>query len=118
VDAAVQLSSDTDYILRIVILTSGILLVPIGIAFLVLLFKLMFLLHSLSDFLKVIRYELTPVIQELRQVAENLGGLAGSTSEGFHKMARTVRLAGPYLKRLGEKLGHAGTQLSDRLFSH
>ena len=112
------LTPETEYWLRLFIIISLALAVPLGITLMVLLFKMMFLLHSVSDFLKMARYELLPVIQEVRQLAEGIGGLAGSASDGFKKMRKTLALTGPHLERLAERLRRVTASLGEKIFSH
>jgi len=93
------LSPETEHLLQQFIFLSGILLIPVAIALLVVLFKAAFLIHSTSDFVRVASNELTPLMQDLRLMVANLEQAGQSASSGIHSFGDSIHSLGPALKQ-------------------
>jgi hypothetical protein len=54
------------------ILVGWILLIPVGVLLAIVLYKLAFLLHMVSEFAGMARYEVFPILKELRDTSANI----------------------------------------------
>jgi len=91
------LSPETEHLLQQFIFLSGILLIPVAIALLVVLFKAAFLIHSTSDLVRTASTELTPMMQDLRTMIANLEQAGQSASSGIHSFGDGIQSLGPVL---------------------
>lgn len=96
-----------------------VILIPVGLLLTVVLFKLAFLLHTVSDFVGVARYELMPLLRELQQTSAHLETLSAKVVASVESVEKGVHAVKPTLsKGLGlvcEKLGETTSLLSGGL---
>ena len=69
---------------------SWLLLIVVGGLLSAVLFKLVFLLHSVSEFMTIARYELSPVIKELRLTADHLEVISGKAASGVESVEKGI----------------------------
>ena len=96
----IELTADTEFWLRTLALVATLLLVPVAVLAMVLLVKLLLLLHSVHEFVKLARYELGPVLQEVRQLAEALGTVGDVASSNFKKLQEVAGKAVPLMDKM------------------
>jgi hypothetical protein len=90
-----------------------LLLIAVGFLLVMVLSKLAFLLHSVSEFFGVVRYELFPVLKELRQTASHLQVLSGKLVDGLNAVEKGVEVATPPLQqglRMAQNVTHTVSQ--------
>lgn len=108
IEQFVQLSPETDFYLRTFIIVAAVLAIPVVIAVCLLCFKAFLLLHNLTEFARVVRSELTPVLKDVRQIAEALEGVAAQASGNLKRLQNLANNVGPQLgqgvQNLVEKL--------------
>lgn len=102
--AIVHLTSDTELWFKVLLITATVLLVPLATVGLIILVKLMFLLHTMHEFLKQIRYEITPLLKEVRIVAEALGNVGSSVMNNANKLKNLGSKLQPGFEKLGVSL--------------
>jgi predicted PurR-regulated permease PerM len=94
----ISLTPETEHLLQMFIILSSVLLIPVVVGLIVIAFKFAFLLHSASEFLAFASNELTPVIQDLRSIADRLENISQKASSGVEDLGNTLTQAGPLLK--------------------
>lgn len=94
-----NLTTGTEQLLQVFIVLAGILLIPVVIGLVVVLFKLAFLIHSTSEFLRMASYELTPLVKELRLIVNHLEHIGKQASTGVQEVSNTLHHTGPALKK-------------------
>lgn len=78
---------------------SWIVLIPVGVLLSLVLYKLMSLLHGLSEFLTIARYELSPAIKDLRVTAENVEILSTKAVSSVQKVEQGIAATRPAVQR-------------------
>lgn len=114
---------DTAAVLNIQLATlakvAWIILIPVGLLLTMVLFKLAFLLHTVSDFVGVARYELIPLLRELQQTSTHLETLSAKVVASVESVEKGVHAIKPTLSKglgvLREKLGVTTSLLSGGL---
>lgn len=81
-----------------------VLAVPIAVGLLVVLFQLAFLLHSVTDFVRFVTYELTPVVKDIRALADSASRIGLKASAGVKGLENLVGQVGPCLKEGASRL--------------
>lgn len=84
------LTPETEQLLQWFIILSGILIIPVVVAALVVMFKLAFLIHSTSEFLTVARYELFPLIKEIRLTVDHVEDISQRASAGMKELSQGI----------------------------
>jgi len=82
------------------ILVSWILLIPIGVLTAIVLAKLMFILHGVSEFMTLSRYELYPTLKDLRTVAERADALSEKALNASQSIERGIEAAGTQAEKI------------------
>ncbi len=90
--AAVQ--QEWSHLLRI----CWIVLIPVGVLLAMVLYKLAMLLHSLLEFLYLVRHEVTPAMKDLRLTAENVEILSRTAVNGVKTIENGVAATSPALQ--------------------
>jgi hypothetical protein len=100
-----------DVQLGYLIQVSWVVLIPVGVMLAVVLYKAAFLLHNVTEFVSLARYDLHPAIREFRQVMshiEILSGKAVQSIEAIEKGAKAlekgVQAISPSLKNSAETI--------------
>lgn len=73
---------------------SWYLLIPIALLLGIVLYKLAFIAHGVSEFLTLARYELYPTLKDLRQVASNVEVLSAKAVHGAETIEKGLETAG------------------------
>ncbi len=95
--------------LEILTTVSWVLLMPVGVLLVIVLFKLAFILHGVSEFWAVARYELYPTLKDLRQVASRAEILSEKAVTGVETLEKGVEAAGQGVQKIkGFSEGFAG----------
>ena len=100
----ISLTPETEHLLQFFIILSSVLIIPVVVGLIVISFKLAFLIHSASDFLAFATHELSPLIQDLRSIADRLENMSERASSGVEDIGNTLNQAGPLLKTGVSKL--------------
>ena len=103
-NAIVHLTTDTEFWFRTLLIVATVLLIPLATIGLIILIKLMFLLHTVHDFLKQVRYEISPLLKEVRIVAEALGNVGSSVMNNANKLKSLGQKLQPGFEKLGISL--------------
>jgi hypothetical protein len=85
---------------------SWIVLIPVGVLLSLVLYKLVFLLHSLVELLCLARYELTPALKDLRLTAEHVEVLSGKAVEGVRTVESGIAATGPAIQSAKRSIVH------------
>jgi hypothetical protein len=94
-----MLTAGTEQLLQIFIVLAAVLLIPVAVGLMVVLFKLAFLIHSTSEFLRLASYELAPVIKDLRRLADQLEHMGHKASSSVQELGAGLSQAQPLLKK-------------------
>ncbi len=86
--------------LEILTTVSWVLLMPVGVLLVIVLFKLAFILHGVSEFWTVARYELYPTLKDLRQVASRAEILSEKAVTGVETLEKGAVAAGQGIEKL------------------
>lgn len=89
----------TEQLLQVFIVLAAVLLIPVAVGFLLVLFKLAFLLHSVQEFVRIATYELTPLIKELRLIVDHLEDLGHKAAVSVQEIREGIHHAGPLLRK-------------------
>ena len=112
IEQFVQLSPETEFYLRFFIITAAILAIPLAIAFCMVCLKTFLLIHNMTEFLQVIRMELTPVLKDIRNIAESLEDVVAQTNGNLQKLRI---MASNMVNSVGPQLGNMGYRFLDTL---
>ncbi len=93
------LTPGTEHLLQILIILSAVLLIPVAVGLIIVLFKVAFLVHSTSEFVRVAIYELMPVVKELRLMVANLETMTDKAAAGMQELGNALHNTSPILKR-------------------
>lgn len=93
---SIDLSTQLDRL----ILVSWILLIPIGVFLVLILGKLVFILHGVSEFMTLSRYELYPILKDIRQIAERADTLSQKAVDASESLERGIEVASQQAERL------------------
>lgn len=91
-------SAETEQLIRIMLMVCAGLLIPVVVALMVVLFQAVFLLQSTSELLTVVRYELFPIIKELRLTVDHIENISRRASDGLRDASDSLRQVKPMLK--------------------
>ena len=92
------LSPETEQWFRILLIAATLLLIPITVGFLVVFFKAAFLLHSVYELVTVARYELYPLLKDLRLTVDNVEDITHRAQSGIQDLGYNIRQIKPNLK--------------------
>lgn len=90
-----MLTPQTEQWLRVVLIGIGLLLIPVTVALMVVLFKLAFLLHSVYELVTIARYELFPILKDLRLTVDNVEEITHRTSAGLQEVSHQINQIRP-----------------------
>jgi hypothetical protein len=103
------------------ILVCWILLIPVGVLLAMVLYKVLFLLHSVSELATLARYEVYPMIQELRQTAANVEVLSSKIVAGVESAQKgvenSINAATPMVKKTAESVRDGAAKAQIKLGS-
>lgn len=88
-----------------------VLAVPIAVGLIVVLFQLAFLLHSVTDFVRFATYELTPVVKDIRALADSASRIGLKTAAGVKGLENLVGQVGPLVKEGATRLKHSASSI-------
>lgn len=97
-------ASETEQLLQLFIILSAVLLIPVTVAFIVVLFKLAFLIHSTSEFLTFAANELSPVLKDIRLLATHFEEIGQRASSAVKDIGNVVSQTTPLVKQGANKL--------------
>lgn len=90
-----------------------LLLVPVAVLLGIVLYKIAFFLHGLSEFMTMARYEIYPTLKDLRLIADRaevLSAKALNTAEAFENGVHAAERGVDKVKNISESLlGGVGT---------
>ena len=100
-------SAETEQLIRIMLMVCAGLLIPVVVALMVVLFQAVFLLQSTSELLTVVRYELFPIIKELRLTVDHVENISRRASDGLRDVSDSLKQVKPMLQNglVNAKLG-------------
>lgn len=94
-----------------------LILVPVGVLLVMLLYKLVMLLHSLSEFLSIARYELSPAIKDLRLTASHVETLSAKAVASVESVERGVEATRPVIGKGVENVRQVSEDIRSGLFA-
>jgi hypothetical protein len=74
------------------------MLIPVGFLLAIVLYRLIILLHTLSEFLSLARYEMTPTMKDIRLTAQNMEALSRKAVGSVQTIENGVAAAGPAMQ--------------------
>ena len=84
-----------------------LLLVPVGVLLVLLLYKLLSLLQYALDFFNIARFDLIPIIQDVRAITAHAAKLSNQVDAGVKKVNKSVDKIKPALGNVSE-MGKTG----------
>ncbi len=93
-----MLSPGTEQLLQIFIGIAALLLIPVAVSLVVVLFKLAFLMHAVQELVRMVSYELVPLLKDVRSLANKLEVIGRSASNSVQGLGSTLQQIGPLLK--------------------
>ncbi len=92
---------DQEYLLELtnLIRVSWILLIPVGVLLVMVLYKLVMLLHSVSEFLTLAQYELSPAIKDLRLTAAHVETISAKAASSVEAVERGIQSTKPAIDK-------------------
>lgn len=97
------------------IMVAWLLLIPVGLLLALLLYKLVQLLAAGLEFLTIARYDIYPMVKDLRATAAHVEGVTGrvaksmaSAEQALHAAMPKVKEGGCHVKQQGVRLMEAG----------
>lgn len=96
-----------------------LLLIPVGVLLALLLYKTVFLMQQVLDFVNIARFDVVPMIQDLRAITSHTAKLAEQVDSSVSLVQRSVGKVNPALKHATswslEKLSGLGAWLKSEL---
>ncbi|MDX2085631.1 MAG: hypothetical protein SFZ03_09615 [Candidatus Melainabacteria bacterium] len=90
-----------------------ILLIPIGVLLAIILYKIVFLLHTALEFFTLARFEAYPMLQDLRATAHHVEKLSGKVVAGVEAAEQAAQAAVPVVKQGASSVGQQVRGLVD-----
>lgn len=94
------------------ITVSWILLIPAGLLVVLLLYKMVYLLHTVSEFVSISRFELYPLLQSLQRTADHVDKLTGKVVAGVEQIERGIENTKPMVADAARKVADGMSSLS------
>jgi hypothetical protein len=99
------------------ILVTWILLIPVGVLLAITLYNLATLLYDVKNFLNVVRYEMSPVMKELRLTAEHLESISAKAASSVDSLEKGVNSVKPLMGKGADKLKDLSHNVQDGVAS-
>jgi hypothetical protein len=113
--SALFTQSISDIQLAKMLQVATLLLIPVGVLFVLLLYKLLSLMQYALDFFNIARFDLIPIIQDARAITAHAAKLSKQVDDSTEKIKSTVDKVKPYVTNAGS-FGKIGvTKLKDML---
>ena len=102
--------------LSLLMMVAWVLLIPIGVLFCVLLFRVITLLDTTHAVIDAARIDLTPLLSSLRETASHVEALTQKAQDGVESLERSAKavppLVGKGFRELGVQLVSTGHRVS------
>lgn len=106
-----MLTPETEQTVRAFLMVAGGLLIPLAVILVVVLFQTAFLLKSLSECLSLARYEILPMIKELRLTADHVEEISYRASTGLRQVSDGLTQVRPMVEQSLIKAKHGARAL-------
>jgi hypothetical protein len=96
-----------------------LLSIPVGVLLTLLLYKTLFLMQQMLDFVNIARFDVVPMIQDLRAITSHTAKLAEQVDSSVSLVQRSVGKVNPALKQVKswgiEKISGLGAWIASEL---
>lgn len=79
-------------------------LIPVGFLLAIVLYRLLILLQAVSEFLSLARYEITPIMKDVRLTAQNMETLSRKAVNSVQTIESGVAATGPAVRTMRRRV--------------